>query len=90
MSLKNKTCHISTYSVKLFKHLLRFISPILTHFTNKSNTTGYFSKLLKTTRVVPIYKYGENANVNNYRLIFILPIFSKIFEKIVFNQLFIN
>ena len=44
--------------------------------------------MLKTARVVPIYKSGENTSVNNYRPIFILPIFSKIFEKIVFDQLY--
>ena len=87
MSLKNKTCHISTYSVKIIKHLSSIIPPILTHLINKSISTGYFPKMLKTARVVPIYKSGESKDVNNYRPISILPIFSKIFEKIVFNQL---
>ena len=37
--------------------------------------------MLKTARVVPINKSGESTNVNNYRPISILPMFSKIFEK---------
>ena len=87
MSLKNKSCHISTYSVKIIKHLSSIISPILTHLINKSISTGYFPKMLKTARVVPIYKSGDNTNVNNYRPISILPILSKIFEKIIFTLL---
>ena len=60
MSLKNKSCPISTYSVKIIKYLSSIISPILTHLVNKSISTGYFPKMLKTARIVPIYKSGEN------------------------------
>jgi len=40
---------------------------------------------LKTARVCPVFKSGDRAKVNNYRPISVLPSFSKIFEKLVFN-----
>ena len=81
MSLKNKSYHISTYAVKFIKHLSSIISPILTHLINKSISTGYIPKIFRTTRVVPIYKSGENTNVSNYRPISILPILITFLKK---------
>ena len=37
---------------------------------NQSISTGYFPKMLKTARVVPIYKSGVDTNVTNYHLFF--------------------
>ena len=44
-------------------------------------------KYLQTAIVVPICKNGIESYVNNYRPISILPIFSKNFDRVVFNQL---
>ena len=41
--------------------------------------------MLKTVPVVPIYKSGVDINVNNYRLISILQILSKILEFFLIN-----
>ncbi len=37
--------------------------------------------------VVPLFKSGDSNSINNYRPISLLPIISKILEKIVANQL---
>ena len=47
-----------------------------------------FPDSLKKARVIPIYKEGEKHDINNYRPISILPIMSKIFEKIAYKQLY--
>ena len=39
------------------------------------------------TRVVPLYKKGGRGEVGNYRPVSILPVVSKIFERIVYDQL---
>ena len=88
LSLKNKSAHISTYSVKILKHLCNLIAPILSHIINNSFSSGHFPKFLKVARVIPIFKSGSTTDVNNYRPISILPILSKIFEKIVHHQLY--
>ena len=43
---------------------------------------------LKVARVTPIYKSGGKDEFSNYRLISVLPICSKILEKIVHKQLY--
>ena len=49
--------------------------------------TGIFPDGLKLTRVTPIPKGGDSTNAGNYRQISVLPIFSKIFEKVIYKQL---
>ena len=42
----------------------------------------------KIAHVIPIFKSGSRDKPGNYRLISILPVLSKIYEKVVFNQLY--
>jgi hypothetical protein len=59
----------------------------LTHLVNLSLSSGTFPDLLKIARVVPVFKSGDCRLLSNYRPISILPILSKVFEKIVYNRL---
>jgi retron-type reverse transcriptase len=52
-----------------------------------SINSGIVPQQLKIARVVPIFKSGDNSVFSNYRPISVLPIFSKIFEKIVHNRI---
>ena len=47
---------------------------------------GIFPSELKRAKVVPIFKSGESDKVLNYRPISVLSFFSKIFEKIMYNN----
>lgn len=49
---------------------------------------GVMSIDLKRSRVVPIHKAGDKTLKTNYRPISVLPAFSKIFERLVYNRLF--
>ena len=42
----------------------------------------------KLANVIPIFKKGDKQLIKNYRPIFLLPICGKIFEKIIFNNLY--
>ena len=86
--MENKSTHIGSYSIKVVKYLSEIISPILCKIVNRSFEMGQFPKFFKTARVIPLYKTGEPNDVNNYRPISILPIFSKIFEKLVYKQIY--
>ena len=54
---------------------------------NRSLTTGVFPDSLKKARVTPIPKEGDKCNLSNYRPISVLPIFSKVFQKVAYTQL---
>ena len=47
-----------------------------------------FPDKLKITRVSPVYKAGDSSDLTNYRPISVLPCFSKILERIMYNHLF--
>ena len=50
--------------------------------------TGYFPDNLKIAKVIPIFKKEDPSLCNNYRPISLLPAISKIFEKVIFKQLY--
>ena len=50
-------------------------------------SNGIFPDKLKIAKVVPIFKKGDCALTNNYRPISLLPVISKVIEKIIYNQL---
>ena len=54
---------------------------------NSSVATGIFPDDLQIARVTPIFKDGDDKELGNYRLIAVLPGFSKILERIVYNRL---
>ena len=52
------------------------------------NTTGVFPDLWKKGNIIPIHKKESKNVVNNYRQISLMPIYGKVFEKVIFNSLF--
>ena len=75
---------IPTWSVNKF---IGVISKPLTHIINLSLQSGIVPDQLKFARVIPLFKSGEDRLISNYRPISILPVFSKLFEKIVYKRL---
>ena len=43
---------------------------------------------MKVAKVTPIFKKGEKSSISNYRPISVLPCFSKILERIMYNRLY--
>lgn len=58
------------------------LSP-LCNIINACFCQGIFPDRMKTARVVPVHKKGDEKVMNNYRPISILPVFSKILEKLI-------
>ncbi len=51
-------------------------------------TTGIFPDKLKIAKVILLHKKDEETLFINYRPISLLPAISKIFEKVIFKQLY--
>ena len=88
-SLKNSTAtgidFIDTRTVKLAANL---IAPYLTHIINLSVSTRTFPIKWKYSKVIPLLK-SQTADPllpKSYRPVALLPILSKVLEKIVFTQ----
>ena len=86
-SLKNKSSNLNTIPGKILKSICDIISACLTNIMNRSLTTGVFPDSLKKVRVTPIPKEGDKCNLSNYIPISVLPVFSKVFEKVAYTQL---
>ena len=71
----------------LTNKLLKLISPNiitpLTNIFNKSMEDGVFPDSMKLAKVVPIYKDKDATEFTNYRPISLLPVISKVLEKLV-------
>ena len=50
--------------------------------------TGIYRNAWKKSNIVPVHMKGDKQIVNNYRSVSLLPIFGKVFEKILFNSIF--
>ena len=61
------------------------MSPILAKFFS---TLGLFPSILKTGIVSPVFKKDNPQLFENYRPISTLPIFSKLFEKIIYKRIY--
>ena len=49
-------------------------------------TKGLFPDELKIAKVTPIFKSGDAMIINNYRHVSVLPVFSKLLEKLVYSR----
>ena len=78
----------SDIPIVVLKRPSKLISTILAKLYNNSMQTGVFPSLFKTGKVSPIYKKDNKALIENYRPVSILPIFGKIFERIIYNRLY--
>ena len=65
------------------------ISESLCDIFNLSIATGCFPDSWKIARVAPIFKSGQTNDRSNYRPISVLPVLARVFEKLIFNQLYV-
>ena len=88
--LKNSTAtgvdFIDTRTVKVGSEE---IAPIMAHIINLSMMPSTFPNIWKWHKVVPLLKSSTSDPLmpKSYRPVVLLPILSKLLEKVVFNQL---
>ena len=88
-SLKiNKSAGYDDISFNVVKNCFGVLHKPLLHIFNLPLQTSIFPDKLKIARVTPLFKEGENYELGNYRPISVLPCFSKILEKVMYNRLY--
>ena len=71
----------------LLKWIIHIIAPILADIFNQFVTRGIYPDVLKTAKVTPLHKKGDNDVADNFRSISVLTQINKIFEKLIHVRL---
>ena len=66
------------------------LAPILSNLINKSLSQGLFRQSLKRANTSPLFKSKDKLNIANYRTISILPVISKVYEKVFYSRIYDN
>ena len=85
---EKKSAGLDNIPNKLLKIAAEVVAPSLTKIFIQSIITGIFPKEWKEARVSPLYKSGAKNYRSNYRPISVIPTVSKIYEKIIYDQLY--
>ena len=84
--LKPKKSTLDIFNINMLKYVKDEMIPGLVIIFNKSISQGIFPELLKTAKVIPIYKKDDTNFAKNYRPISLLSVFDKIIEKLVYKR----
>ena len=76
------------FPIRVIKKLSHILTPVLTAHFNRAMMEGTFPSILKLGKITPVYKKDDEQLLENYRPISTLPIFGKIFEKIIYTRLY--
>ena len=89
--LKSLDVHKSADIFNISPKLIRIAAPALclplTHIFNMTFVQGVFPDLLKIAKIIPVHKGDSKFDASNYRPISLLPIISKILERLMYSRL---
>ena len=85
-SIRSNSSGSDGITSKMLKSALPYIIHSLTHIINFSLSTGTFPSSWKDARVLPLPKKQKITSFNDLRPISLLPVMSKILEKVVYRQ----
>ena len=83
----SKSSGLDYINMEIVKLVIADILPAITHVINLSITTCTFPSDWKAAKVVPLLKKGDPLDPQNYRPVALLPVLSKILEKVIFRQI---
>ena len=91
-NLKQSSPGWDDISSSIVKHTCHYVIEPLMHASNLSITQGVFPNELKVAKVIPLFKSNDPMLFWNYWPVSVLPLFSKIFERLMYNRLlsFVN
>ena len=84
----NKAHGHDDISIRMIKICdVSLLKPLTILFENSAKSSCY-PDIWKKSNIIPAHKKNDKRLVNNYRPISLLPIFGKLFEKIIFNRIY--
>ena len=83
----NKASGPNSIPYRILFLLKNEISKQLADLFNLFFMTGVFPSVLKTAKVVPVFKKDSKLNYSNYHAIFLLSNIEKILEKLMYTRL---
>ena len=86
-SLNNSSPGYDGIPLTLVKRTMHLYLKTLTLILNHAFYDGVFPRELKIAKVIPICKSGSTMELNNYRPISVLNIFSNVFERPMYDRL---
>ena len=84
----SKAIQESDIPVKIITANENFFAEAICFYFNKSLENGKFPNCLKLANITPVFKKGARTSKINYRPVSILPVFSKIFERLLSRTTF--
>ena len=78
----------SDIPIVVIKHCAQVLAPVLCNIYNNCIKAGSFPNALKLGKITPVYKKGSKDDIKNHRPVSTLPIFGKIFEKILYSCIY--
>ena len=83
----NKASQSSDIPAKSLEQNVDFFFLFVLDYLNKSINSSTFPAILKLADMIPVYKRDCQYEKSNYRPISVLPNLSKIFEKVLYDQI---
>ena len=82
----SKAAGLDKFAGKFLKDGASILVTPITQICNLSILLSTFPKKCKTAKLKPLFKKGSRTECKNYRPISLLPLVSKIIEKVIHNQ----
>lgn len=85
---KSKAVGLDQISARLIRECADLICNPIRDIFNQSIIQGVFPEDWKSARVTPLFKDGSRDDLNNYRPISVISVIAKVFERIIYDQVY--
>ena len=82
----HKAMGVDNISIRFIKASQNSMAMLLTKLINKSIASHTFPDIWKNAVVIPVQKSNQSSLLSNFRPLSILPVFSTVLERVVFDQ----
>ena len=84
---KDSAAGWDTLKPSVMKNIKEYVKYPLAHICNLSFLNGVFPKEVKLANVAPVFKANDEMIFTNYRPVSVLPVFSKLIERLMYSRL---